>query len=171
MRVDQQRPELLALPFAPANRERAERDAVIALLPRDEIAPLRLAPLDKILPREFQRRFGRLGTARDEHHMIDAVRRVRDEIVRQLFRDAGREETGMRVFEMVELAAQGGEHVGMRMAKARHGGAAGGIEIVLAIGVTDEKPLPADGNRVIVTDRAMQDMRHDFTDDVFDGTT
>ena len=43
MRLDQQRAELLALPFPAADRERAERDAVIALAPRDEVAALRLA--------------------------------------------------------------------------------------------------------------------------------
>ena len=141
MRFDQQRRELPALPFAAADRERAQRDAVIALAPGDEIAPLRLAALDEILPRELQRRLDRLRSAADEERMAEALRRVRDEVVGKLFGGLRGEEAGMRVFEPVELRAHGRDDVGMRMAEAGHRGAAGGVDIFLAGGVADEDAL------------------------------
>src|SRR5262249_58016358 len=51
MRLDQQRREWFALPFAAANGERAERHAVITLPPRDDVLALQLAALDKKLAR------------------------------------------------------------------------------------------------------------------------
>ena len=73
MRLDQQRLELPALAVAAADRERAERDAVIALAARDDISPLRLAAFDEILPRELERSLDRLRPAADEENMPDAV--------------------------------------------------------------------------------------------------
>ena len=73
MRLDQQRREWPALPFAAADRERAERDAVIALPPGDEMAALRLAALDEILPRELERRLDRFRAAADEEDVADAL--------------------------------------------------------------------------------------------------
>src|SRR6478672_11129577 len=49
MRFDQQRREWLALPFAAADGERAERHAVIALPSRDDILALQLTALDEKL--------------------------------------------------------------------------------------------------------------------------
>ena len=86
VRLDQQRSELLALPFPAADRERAERDAVIALAARDDVSPLRLAALDEILPRELERGLDRLRAAADEEDVTDALRRVSDEIVGQFLR-------------------------------------------------------------------------------------
>ena len=72
VRLDQQRGELLALPFAAADRERAERDAMIALAPRYDVSPLRLATLDEILPRELERSLDRLRSAADVEDVADA---------------------------------------------------------------------------------------------------
>ena len=72
MRLDQQRRECSALPFAAADRERAERDAVIALPARDEMSALRLAALDEILPRQLQRRLDRLRAAADKEDVAEA---------------------------------------------------------------------------------------------------
>src|SRR5262249_41147646 len=58
--LDQQRCECPALPFASADCEGAGSDAVIALAPRDQIAALRLAALDEILPRQLERGLDRL---------------------------------------------------------------------------------------------------------------
>ena len=55
----------------PPTAEGAERIAVIALAPGDDMAALRLADLDKILARHLERRLDRLRTAA---HQIDAAR-------------------------------------------------------------------------------------------------
>src|SRR5262245_9619391 len=60
VRLDQQRSKRLALPFPAAGRERAKRDAVIALPPRNDVSPLRLAAFDEVLARQFERGFDRL---------------------------------------------------------------------------------------------------------------
>ena len=67
--LDQQRLELRAPPSVAADRERAERIAVIALAPRDDVAALRLADLDKILARHLERRLDRLRAAADQIDM------------------------------------------------------------------------------------------------------
>src|SRR3979490_243359 len=79
MRLDQKRGELLALPFAAPDCERAERDAMIALAPRYDVSPLGLAALDEILPRELERSLDRLRTAADVEEAAEAVRRRRGE--------------------------------------------------------------------------------------------
>src|SRR5262249_45491199 len=53
MRFDQKRSELLALPLSAPDRERTERDAVIALAARNDVSPLRLAAFAEILAREL----------------------------------------------------------------------------------------------------------------------
>src|SRR5262249_25571481 len=161
MRFDQQRREWLALPFAPADGERAERHAVIALPSRDDVLALQLTALDEKLARQLQRRLDRLGTATDEQPVVNPVRRMRDEVVGQFFGDPRCEETGMRVFEAVQLSANRRIHSRMRMAEAGHGGAAGGVDVVLAIRIADENSSPARCDRVVVADLAMKDVRHD----------
>ena len=64
MRFDQKRSELLALPLPASDRERTERDAVIALASRNDVSPLRLAAFDEILAREFERGLDRLRARR-----------------------------------------------------------------------------------------------------------
>ena len=72
--VDQERLELASPPRVAADRQRAERAAVIVLPPRDETPPLRLADLDEVLARHLQRRFDRLGAAGRIEYPIDARR-------------------------------------------------------------------------------------------------
>src|SRR5262249_13059883 len=143
MRLDQQRREWLALPFAAADGERAERYAVIALAPSDDVPALHLTALDEKLARQLQRRLDRLGTATDEHYVVDAVRSVRDEFVGEFFGHPRGKETGVRVFETVQLSADRLIHSRMRMAEAGHGSSAGRVDVVLAICVTDENSSPA----------------------------
>ena len=119
MGFDQQRRELPALPLAAADRERAQRVAVIALTPRDQEAALRLAALDEILPRQLQRRLDRLRSAADEEDVAEAVRRVRDQVVGKLFGHLRGEEAGMGIGELVELGVHRRDDIGMRMARDR----------------------------------------------------
>ena len=159
--LDQQRRELLALPFAAADRERAERDAVIALAPRDDISPLRLAALDEILARELERGLDRLRPAADEEDVADARRRMGDQVVGQLLRRLRREEARMRIGEPVELRMHGRQHVRMRVPEAGHRRAARGVDVFLAGAVADHDALGARGDRIGMADLAMEDMGHD----------
>ncbi len=111
--LDQKRSELLAPPFIAADGQRAKRVAVIALLSRDKMLPFRLTLLDEILPRKLERRLDRFRTAADKIDLTDTLWCVSDQIVRQLFGDARREETGMRIGELVDLLMHRGQHVRM----------------------------------------------------------
>src|SRR5262249_4432595 len=115
----------------------------------------------KKLARYLRRCLVALETATDEQHMIDVVRRVRDKVVGQFFGHPRGEETGMRVFEVVQLSADRCIHSRMRMAEAGHGGAAGRVDVVLAVRIADENSLPARRDRIVVTDLPMKDVRHD----------
>jgi len=64
--IDQERCELSTTPLVSADRERAQRVAVIALTPGDEVAALRLTDLDEVLTGELECRFDRFRAARDE---------------------------------------------------------------------------------------------------------
>ena len=118
MGLDQQGLELGASPGVSADRERAERIAVIALAPRDDMGPLRLADLDEILARHLQRRLDRLGAAADQIDMGQSGRRVLDQPVGQALGDFGGEKGRVRVGDRVELAAHRGDDVGMPMSEA-----------------------------------------------------
>src|SRR3546814_9288456 len=76
MRLDQQRPELRAAPLVAAGSQRAQRVAVIALPARNDVAALRLALLDEVLPRHLQRRLDRLRTAAHQVDVVEPHRRV-----------------------------------------------------------------------------------------------
>jgi hypothetical protein len=134
MRLDQKRTELLALPFPASDRERAERDAMIALASLNDVSPLRLAAFDEILAREFERGLDRLRPAAHEENVTDAVRGVSDKIVRQCLRDLGREEARMRISEPVELFMHCRQDIRMRMAQTGDRRAARGIDVFLARG-------------------------------------
>ena len=145
MGFDQQRAELRAPPFIAAGRQRAERIAVIALPPRDDMPALRLALLDKILPRHLQRGLDRFRAAADEIDVIEASRRILDQAIGQLLGDIGREEAGMGIGEPIELLVQRRQHIGMAVAEAGNRGAAGCVDIGFAVAVEQLDALAADG--------------------------
>src|SRR5262249_57744385 len=68
-RLDEKRSELFALPGTAADCQGAERNAVIALAPRNEVPALRLAAFNKILPRELERGLDGLRTAAHKKHV------------------------------------------------------------------------------------------------------
>src|SRR5215470_10115680 len=113
MRFNQQRVKLPALPDAAANGECAERHAVITLAARNQMAALRLAPFNKILPGGLERGLDGLGAAAHEEDMAKSGRRMRDEVVREVFRDLRGEEAGVRVFELFKLRAHRRDDVTM----------------------------------------------------------
>ena len=128
--VDQQRRELRAPPLVAADRERAQRVAVVALPPGDEVRALRLPDLDEVLARHLERRLDRLRAAADEVDVAHAGGRVRDQLVGQRLGDLGGEEARVRVGEPVDLRVHRREHVGVAVAEAGHRGAAAGVEVL-----------------------------------------
>ena len=119
---------------------------MIALPAGDDVAPLRLALLDEILPRHFQRRFDRFRPAADEIDMTNTPGRIGGQTVGQLLRHLGGEETGMGVGDLVELCMQRGQHVRMAMAEAGNRRAARGIDIGAPRIVENVDSLAADGD-------------------------
>src|SRR6185437_10338648 len=91
MGLDQERLELRPPPGVAAGRERAEGRAVIALAPGDDGAALRLAGLDEILARHFQRRLDSLRTAAGEIDVAHARWSVLDQAVGQALGGVGGE--------------------------------------------------------------------------------
>src|SRR5262249_16444443 len=161
LRFDQKGSEFLALPLSAPDRERTERDAVIALASRDDVSPLRLAAFDEILAREFERGLDRLRAAADEKDVADAVRGVSDEIVGQCLRNLRREKARMRICKPVALLAHRGHHIRLGMAETGHRRAARAVDVVLARGVADDDALAARGNGVGMTGLAVEDMSHE----------
>ena len=138
--ADQKGLELGAPPDVAADSERAERIAVIALPSRDDVSALRLADLDKKLPRHFERGFHRLRTAAHQIDVAQARRSVLDQPVGEAFGGLGGEESGMRIGEGVELFVHRGEHVRVPMAKARDGRAARRVEVPAPVSVKNLDP-------------------------------
>src|SRR5216684_6884275 len=170
LRLDQKRREFPALPLPAADRKRPERAAVIALASCDEVSPLRLSAFDEILTRQFERSLDRLRAAADEKYVADAVRRVRDKIVRQLLGNLRGEEARMRIGELVDLLAHGAEHVRMRVPEAGHRRAPRGVDVFLAGAVANGDSVTAHRERIGMCDSAMKDMSHD-RDRLFRGRT
>ena len=136
---------------------------MVALPPRDDGAPLRLAGLDEILPRHLQRRLDRLRSAADQIDVIDPFGRVLDEPVGKALGGFAGEEGGVGVGEGVELPVQRRDHVGMAMAEAGHRRSAGGVEIAPAVRVEDLDARASDGDRHDGVRGAMQNVRHRIT--------
>ncbi len=158
--VDQERRELSPPPLVPADRERAERIAVITLPPRDEVPPLRLADLDEVLPRELERRLDRLRAAGDEIDVRHARRRARDQLIGKLLGHGRREEAGMRIGDPVDLLVHRPQDVGMTVAEARHRRAAGRVNVFPARGVDDANAVSARREWQSVAQTAMKDVTH-----------
>ena len=154
----QHRGELLAPERIAADRQRAERVAVIALPAADEVLALRLAHLDAVLPRHFERSLHRLRAARDVIDMCDPVRRMCDQMIGETFGNLGREERAVHVGKLAHLLDDRRIDRWMPVAEAGYGGAAAGVDIALARGIDDLDAFAADGHRqgVAAGDLAMQ---------------
>jgi hypothetical protein len=160
MRFNQDRQERLAAPRIAADRQRAQRIAVITLAARDEMAALRLALLHEILAREFQRRLDRLRSAGHEVHMFEPLRRARHQAVGEFFGGRGGEERRVRVRQLLRLPFDRVDHALVAMAETRDGGAAGRVDIALAGGIDDLDAVARDGDRQRLFRRAMKNGGH-----------
>ena len=122
---------------------------------------LRLADLDEILARHLERRLDRLRTAAHEIDVAQAGRGVLDQAVGEALGGFGGEKRRMRVGELIELRAHGGEHVRMAVAEARDSRASRRVEIAPAFGVDDLDARAGDRDRHDNVRGAMQNMRHE----------
>ena len=101
----EERPELRAAPRVAADGERAQRVAVIALPPADEMRAVRLADLQVVLARELERRLHAFRPAGNEVDALERAARAVDQPVGERFGRLAREERGMRVRELARLLA------------------------------------------------------------------
>jgi hypothetical protein len=69
----------------------------------------------------------------------------------------------MRVGDLVDLLVHRAQDVGVAVAETGHRGAAGGVEILLAVAVDDRDAVPADRDRQRPAQLAMQDMAQGLT--------
>ena len=159
-RRHQQRRERGAPPFVATDRERAQRVAVIALAPGDEMGAPRLPDLDEVLARHLQRRFDRLRAAANQIGMAHAGRRRGDQLIRQRLRHLGGEETGVGVGQAIDLRVHRRDHVGMAVAQRGDRRAAGGVEVLAAGGIADQHAGRRDGDGRQLAQLAMEDVGH-----------
>ena len=141
--ADQHGLELGAPPAVAAGRQRPQRVAVVALPAGDDVAPLWLAYLQEVLPRELDGGFHRLGAAGDEVHAADARRCALDQHLGELLGRLGGEEAGVGIGDAVELRLDGVEHVAVAVPEAGDGRAATGVEIAPALRVHEVHALAA----------------------------
>ncbi|CAM2156543.1 hypothetical protein PT2222_30015 [Paraburkholderia tropica] len=160
MRFDQDRQERLASPCVAADRQRAERIAVIALAARDEMTARQLALLHEELARELERGLDRLGPARDEIDVIEPFGRVRDQVIGELLGGVGREERSVRVRQLLRLALDRVDHALVAVTEARHGRAAARVDIALAGRIDDLDTLARHCHRQGLFGHAMKDFAH-----------
>ena len=137
LRVEQDGLEHLAPPHIAAGRQGAQRIAVIALPPRDEMLSLRLTDFDGVLPRQLQRRFHGFRAAGDEIDRFEPGRRRRYHAIGQVFHRLAGEEPGMGEGETVHLILDRLRHFRMAMPKTGHRGTAGGVQVAVAIRIDD----------------------------------
>ena len=114
-----------------ADGEGAEGVAVIALAAGDESLPLRLAALDRVLPRQFQG----ASTASEPPDEVDVVRSpgAAAQMLGQFLGRTRGEEGGVREGQLVELPLDRRDHAWIAVAQARDRCPAGGIQYAIAI--------------------------------------
>ena len=161
MGLDQQGLELGPPPGVAADRKRPQRVAVIALAARDDMGPLGLTDLDKILARHLERRLDRFRAAADQVDMAEAGRSVLDQAVGQALGDLGGEKGRVRIGQRVELLAHRGHDVRMPVAEARDRRAARRVEVASTLSVDDLDARAGNRDRHPSVWGAMQNMRHD----------
>ena len=111
------------------------------------MAALRLADLDKILARQFQRGLHRLGPARDEINAVYPLGRMGNRLVGQRLGGGGCEKTGVGKGNRVQLRLDRRGHLGVAMAQTRHGSAARSVKIGFAVHIIQVNALPVRNGR------------------------
>ena len=106
----------------------------------------RVAALQMILPRQFQRRLDGLGTAACEPDSVELTWRLVGDDRRQLFGHFAREESGMSIFQTRCLSRRSpppppGVHGRGRILPLRRS-----VDVAAAVGVDQENAFSANGD-------------------------
>ena len=117
---------------------------MIALATCDEALALRLAGLDKILPRQLDAGFDRFRAAADEIGVCEPAGLVADELVGQRFGRLRREEAGVSIGQLGRLPRHRLEHARMLVAETGDGSTAGRIQNPPAVLANQPDALAAD---------------------------
>jgi hypothetical protein len=133
---------------------------VVALAAGDEAAPLGLAALEKVLAGDFQRCLDGFRAAGDEVNPRQALGGLGDQLVGKPLRRLAGEKARVGKGQAVQLRLDRIDDPRVIMAERRHGGAAGGVQIALAIGVDDVHALAAHGHRRLGPGMTVEDVTH-----------
>ena len=143
MDVDQPVPEHGPVVLARRCGEGQQRVPVIGRGERDDLVLCGLSRIHPVLARQLQRRFHRLGAARQEVQLVEVAGESGGELSGQLLDGAVREGRAREIAELPRLLRHGVGDVGVRVAEVGDVGAADGVEIALAAVVDEPAPLAA----------------------------
>ncbi len=147
--LEQQRAEVRVEEVDAADRDRADRVAVVAVAQADE-AGARLAAMAPILKGHLQRDLGRRRAVVGEEHAGQAGRRDVDELLRELDCGRVRQAEHRRVRDALELRANRGVDHRMRVAVDRAPQRRDAVDVGVAVGVVERAALRSlDDQRVL----------------------
>ena len=145
--ADRDGAEGLARPEVPPIANAAERLPGVAPLPRDDDLALRLSALEPVLPCQLERRLDGHRALAHEKGAGDPRGCAGDQVGgERLHRRVG-EERRMHGRQRAQLGGDRVDHARVVVAQARHGGAAGGVEIAPTLVVEQVAALAAHGRR------------------------
>ena len=133
---------------------------MIALAPGDEAVAVILPDLDEILPRHFQCRLDGFRAAGHEIDFVDPVWRHADEQIRQFFGGGGGKERSMGEWESVRLGLDRLYDIGIGMTEATDRGAAGTVQVTLAVRVNNIDSITFFGARHVCQNLSLEYVGH-----------
>ena len=116
-------------------RQGAKGGAMIARIARDHLPARSLPDRDRILPRQLDGAFHRLGSAGDKEDFLHAFRRERCHPGGKLFACLGFEMQPVAEGGFLHLPTHGVQHPGIGMADIGHHGAGRAVEIAPAVNI------------------------------------
>src|SRR5690606_11540029 len=145
MSLDQEWKKGFTTPRIATDCQSAERVAMVALTTSDEMPPRGFAFFDEILASQLECRLDRLGSARNEIHVVQIARRTRREKFRQILACLSGEKGRVDISHLVELLLDSANDVRMVIAQARDSRTAAGVDIAAAITVENPYTFAACG--------------------------
>src|SRR5262249_43489984 len=138
----------------------AQRAAVIALAPRDEPRPFRLANVYEILPGHFQRAIHLLRSAAPVKDARQTHGRIADQIVGQQFRGFIVVKHRVGELELRDLIMDGFDPRRLAVAQTRNAGAATGVQITITLAVNDVRAVAFDSDGKLDIRETWEDVAH-----------